>query len=77
MTRRERQALRERAEKRIVCMGMGGQEAFVNHSDMILSRKSVLELLDEREQILTRVRAMLMWVPKDNANRKWFEELDT
>ena len=29
---------------------------------------------DEREQMLTRVRAMLMWVPKDDANRKWFEE---
>jgi hypothetical protein len=34
----------------------------------------VKTLEEEREQILTRVRALLMWVPKDNANRKWFEE---
>ena len=31
---------------------------------------------DERERIFTRVRAVLMWVPKDNANRQWLEAVD-
>ena len=43
--------LRERAEKRTICMGMGGEETFVNGSDMILPRQTVIALVTEIERL--------------------------
>lgn len=42
---------------------------------LVVARARIKELEDDRNQILARVRALMMWVPKEDANRKWFEEL--
>lgn len=34
------------------------------------------QLDSDLDKLLLRARAILMWVPKDDANRKWIEEFD-
>ena len=47
MKSEDRKKLRKRAEKRASCLGMGGEETYVNHSDMVVSRDVVISLLDQ------------------------------
>lgn len=45
-------------------------------SQLADAQAMIEDLEDLREQMTTRAYAMLMWAPKDDANRKWFEELE-
>jgi len=62
---------------RVWAKGIREQEKDSLRMKYLVAYKRIEELEVEREKMLTRARAMLMWVPKDDANRKWFEEQDS
>lgn len=55
----------------------GSPTAFMELGKQLAEAEDCIDALEDlREQMTTRAYAMLMWVPKDDANRKWFEELE-
>lgn len=57
--------LRKRVEQTQVCMGMGGEERFVSHQDIVLPRKMILEMIDWvdtlRQQLKEADERAMIW----------------
>lgn len=55
----------------------GKTKVWPDHADLCLYLMEELERAEElRDKILKRARAVLMWVPRDDASRKWLEAVD-
>lgn len=65
-----REHLRRKAESRKICLGLGGEEAFVRMDEMIVSRDEVVSLLNEIDTLKQRLREATSWMHSASSSSK-------